>query len=367
MLSRALSRRWFLASLPGMASCLASEPDGKGRTFPSIIHRFSDPATEFPILRLTDPSHSSFLPAFFTRSISKHNFVLYSSDFTGRMEAFRMDFKSGQSRQLTDQSELDPSMITLMPDDREFCYFDSNRLMVTHLTNSKSRQIYSVPDGSEHGRGLAVAEDGQYAAIVEKKDSRYRLQLIHVLNGGATTLAEADEEIREPIPRPRRASVLYRRGNAVWLVNYDARQNYRLKLAEGEIGQAMWSPDGRTVLYLHYPPDPHQLHAIREFVPDTNEDRLIAQTSQFVSFAPNADGSVFVGASGSKASPYVLLLVRSVKRELTVADHHSSDPRMVNPMFTPNSQRIFFVSDREGKPTIYTMAVDKLVEETDSP
>ena len=161
--------------------------------------------------------------------------------------------------------------------------------------------------------------------------------------------------------------MLYRRAGAVWLVNYDTRQNYRLKLADGEIGQAMWSPDGRSVLYLNYPADPHQLHAIREFIPDTNEDHPVAPTTQFVSFAPNADGSVFVGASGSKASPYVLLLVRTVKRELTVAEHHASDPRMVNPVFTPGSQRIFFMSDRDGKPAIYTMAVDKLVEATESP
>ena len=366
MKTPARTRRWFLASLPVAASCFAADTDRKGRIFPPASLRYNDPATEFPVLRLTDPAHASFLPAFFARAISRHNFLIYSSDFTGRMEAFRLDFKSGQSRQLTEDAELDPALITLMPDDREFCYFDRNRLMVTHLTSLKSRQIYGIPDGSERGPGLAVAEDGQYAVVVEK-GPRYRLQLIHVANGAVVTLAESDEEIRSPIPRPKRASVLYRRGEGVWLVNYDTRQNYRLKLAEGEIAHATWSPDGHSVLYLNYPSDPHQLHAIREFVPDTNEDRMVAPTSQYVSFAPNGDASVFVGASGSKASPYVLLLVRAVKRELTVAEHHASDAAIVNPMFTPNSQRIFFMSDRDGKSAIYTMAVDKLVEETDSP
>jgi oligogalacturonide lyase len=85
-----------------------------------------------------------------------------------------------------------------------------------------------------------------------------------------------------------------------------------------------------------------------------------------VSFGANADSSVFVGASGSKASPYLLLLVRSVRRELTLCEHRASDPRLVSPQFSPNSQRVFFQSDRHGKMAIYSMRVEKLVEETES-
>jgi oligogalacturonide lyase len=92
----------------------------------------------------------------------------------------------------------------------------------------------------------------------------------------------------------------------------------------------------------------------------------VANTSQFVGFGGNGDSSVFVGASGSKASPYVLLLVRAVKRELTLCEHHSSDPAQVNPVFSPNSQRIVFQSDRDGKMAIYAMVVDRLVEQTET-
>jgi oligogalacturonide lyase len=117
---------------------------------------------------------------------------------------------------------------------------------------------------------------------------------------------------------------------------------------------------------LNYPADRRRLHNIREFVPDTNEDASVADTSQFVGFERNGDASVFAGASGSKASPHVLLLVRAVKRELTLCEHRASDPGMVSPIFSPNSQTVFFVSDRHGKPAIYCMAVEKLVAETDS-
>ena len=363
--SAALSRRGFLASVS--AACFGAETGAKGRIFPSFITRFPDPATEFPVLRLTDPRHTAFLPPSYTRPFARHgNFLLYASNMAGGFEAFRLDAKTGQSRQLTVSEDFDPHNFSLFGDDRWIAYFDGPRLIAANLASLKTREIYEIPADFERGRGLAVAEDAQFGALVEKRGSTYRLQLVHLADGSATKVVECEEELRDPIPRPRRGSILYRRGGSVWLANYDARQNYRLKLADGETGPALWSADGRTVLYLNYPADPHKLHAIREFTPDTNEDKLIAETTQFVAFSANADGSVFVGASGSKASPYVLLLVRTVRREMTLAEHHASDPAMVAPVFSADSQRIFFGSDRDGKPAIYAMSVAKLVEETAS-
>jgi oligogalacturonide lyase len=292
--------------------------------------------------------------------------LLCASDLTGHWNAFRIDLKSGQSRQLTDADDLDPASLTLLPDDRGFCYFDGARLMLANLSTLHARVVYQIADGFERGHGLSVAEDGQYAAIVARNSAEHRLLLIHISAGEATTLVSAQEEIRDPIPRPRRASILYRRAGGAWLVNYDGKQDYRLRLADGETGPALWSPDGRDVLYLNFPADAHKLHNLREFTTDSNEDRAIADTSQFVQFDSNADASVFVGASGSKASPHVLLLVRAVKRELTLAEHRSTNPAIVSPIFSPNSQRIFFGSDLHGKPAIYTMSVEKFVEETDA-
>src|SRR6185295_11534438 len=107
--------------------------------------------------------------------------------------------------------------------------------------------------------------------LVEQKDSHYRLQSIRMMDGSASLLAEGDEEISDPVARPRRASVLYRRAGGVWLANLDRKQNYRLRLADGQIPSATWSPDGKSVLYLNVPPDSHKLRNIREFTHDTNE------------------------------------------------------------------------------------------------
>lgn len=355
------SRRLFLFSLASLA--VASN---KGRISPSAIIRYADRATEFPVVRLTDPAHSSFMPPAFSRAVSRRgNFLIYASDMTGQTEAYRMDLKAGTSRQLTEAEKLDPASMALSADERTLYVIDAGRLMALSLSTLRSREIYSLPDGYQPGAGPSISEDGIYAALVERRDKNNRLQLIRLVDGSARTLAEsAEEEFREPVMRPRRASVLYRRAGAVWLANFDGKQNYRLRLADGTAGPATWSPDGRSVLYLNLPAQAGKLNNLREFTPDTNDDKLVAETSQFVDFGPNGDASVFVGASGSKASPYILLLVRAVRRELSLCEHRASDPSMVNPVFSPNSQRIFFTSDMHGKPAIYSMEVEKFVTET---
>jgi oligogalacturonide lyase len=356
------SRRWFLFTAAA-AACAVDNP-AKGRVFPSVAFRYLDPATEFVVTRLTDPQFRSYLPATGNRVVTSRG-LLYASDASGKWEALRMDLKSRESRQLTDATNLDPASLAFLPNERSFYHFDSGRLLETISSNFKAREIYRVPDGFEKIPGAAYSEDGQDAVLVEKSGSRHRLQWLHLAKGTAMTLVESTEEIRDPLLRPGQASLFYRHAGGPWIVNLDGRQSRRLPLAEGETRQVQWSADGHTLLYLNQPSDPHKLTSLREFAPSTNTDTLIANTTQFVHFHSNADASVFVGASGSKASSYVLLLVRAVKRELTLAEHRASDAAMVTPMFAPNSQSVFFASDRHGKPAIYRINVERFVSETE--
>ena len=155
----------------------------------------------------------------------------------------------------------------------------------------------------------------------------------------------------------------------VGTIRFDGQQSRRLPLPEGETLQAQWVSDGHALEYLSRPADPRKLTALREWTQDNGSgpgrDVRIADTSQFVRFQANSDASVYVGARGSQASPYLLLLIRAAHRELTLAEHRASDASLVTPAFAPNSQFVVFVSDRHGKPAIYWIAVDKLVTETD--
>jgi len=347
----------------------AAEETPRGRILPSVAVRYLDPATEFVVVRLTDPQYSALLPSGGGRVLSSRA-MLYASDATGKWEALRMDLRTHESRQLTDATALDPQSLSFQGGERGFWHFDADRLIETSIGNGKAREIYHTADGFEKTSGVSYSDDGRSAVFVEKSGAGYRLRLLDLTRGTARTLVETagvegPEEIREPLLRPKHAAVLYRLGTAPWTVDFTGEHSRRLALAEGELLQCQWAADGHALVYLNRPADPGKLVALREFVPETGSDTWLANTSQFVRFSANADASVFTGASGSKASPYVLLLARAVKREFTLAEHRASDPRMVAPMFTPNSQSVLFQSDRHGKPAIYWMAVEKFVSETE--
>jgi oligogalacturonide lyase len=213
---------------------------------------------------------------------------------------------------------------------------------------------------------MSVGPDGTHATFVERRGESRRLRMVALAQGTARTVLETPAEMSDPIARFRRAQILYRQADeALWLVGSDGKQNRRLKLAAGRVGAADWAADGKTVLYLNIPEDRTQLNAIREYTPDTESDKLVAKTSQFAHFGFNRDTSVFVGASRNTASPVVLILLRVTRRELTLCEHKASHPETVAPVFAPDSQRIYFQSDRDGKPAIYCMHIEKLVEKTE--
>jgi oligogalacturonide lyase len=340
----------------------------KGAAFPSAFVRYPDPATELEVYRLTDPASTSLLPAYYSRAIARNSqWMLFSNDRSGSQQAFRLDLKNGETRQLTDAQDLDTSSLTLTPDSRSFCYFAGRSLFIAAVGTQRERELYKIPDGWERCAGMTVGPDGTHATFGEKRGEGSRLRMVSLVQGAARTVIEAAFEMADPIPRPMRAQVLYRQGDsALWLVNSDGQQNRQLKLAPGRIASANWSSDGKTLLYLNLPEDPKQLNAIRECVPDTNSEKAVGKTSQFAAFGANRDTSVFVGASRNAGSPYVLLLLRVTHRELTLCEHKSSDPAKAAPQFSPDSQRIYFQSDRHGKSAIYSMHVEKLVEKTET-
>ncbi len=281
--------------------------------------------------------------------------MFYWSNREGASQIYRLDLKSGESKQLTNAAALDTTSFAVSSDDRYLYYFDGAGLQSLTLSTLKPREIHKMSDTGAR-RSLAVASDGSILCLDNSRIVRIALQKANALPG--TDRADLI------LARPRRAQIAWRSGNSIWLAATDGSARKQLALAPGAIGETLWSPQGHTLLYLRQPDDPKQLTELRECNPDDGTDKLVARTSQFGTFAPNGDASVFAGASRSKASAYVLLLLRVTRRELTLCEHRASDPSMVSVVFAPDSQSIFFVSDRHGKPAIYRVPVEKFVEET---
>jgi oligogalacturonide lyase len=385
-----VSRRTFLRSqaasglyalsVAGVAPLRAAEPDKN--LFPSVAGRYFDPATEFPVFRLTDPKFESRLPT--TGRFLMPRALLYATDASGSWQARRLDLKTFESRQLTEAAALDPDSLAFLSEkgalsDKGFWHFDSGKLIET--IGNKSREAYRMPDGFEKAGPVAFSDDGLTVALVEKNtaDAKLRLRIVQTMKGTASTLIEGPQAITDLQFRPKHNELLYRTGNDLWTIRFDGSGSKKLALAEGETRQAQWAADGHALTYLNRPGDTTKLANLREFTPDASSDNkgdakgegkgqdvAIANTTQYVRFHANSDASVFVGAGGSKASPYVFLLSRAARRELTLAEHRASDASMVNPVFSPNSQFLLFISDRHGKPAVYRMSVERFVSETGS-
>jgi oligogalacturonide lyase len=358
-----MTRRSLLLSGIAASRLLAQQ---KGASFASDSERYADPLTELDVYRLTKPDYSSTMTAYYNRGIARNSgWMLFCCDRTGSPQGFRLDLKNGETKQLTQIEGLDGATLTLTPDNRSFCYFAGRSLCIAAVSGARDHELYKIPEGWERGAGMCVGPDGTHATFVEVKGDASRLRMVTLGQGVARTVFEAPFVASHPIPRPMRAQVLYRQGNdALWLVNSDGAQNRKLKTAAGGIASPNWSTDGKTVLYLNLPEDKKQLNNLRELVPDTNTDKLVAKTSQFACFGSNRDGSVFAGASRN-ASPALLLLLRVTQRERTLCEHKASNPESVAPVFSPDSQRVYFQSDRHGKPAIYSMHIEKLVEKTE--
>jgi oligogalacturonide lyase len=361
-----VSRRSLLIS--GWAASRLSAEASRFAPFDSDWRRYADPATELTVYRLTDSAYSSTLPAYYNRSIPRRGgLLLFCCDRTGSPQPFRMDLKNGQTAQIGEAEDLDGRTLSLTPDGRAAAYFAGRTLRLLTLASHREHALYGIADGWERCAGASLSADGLAALFAERQGGASRLRSASLARPVARTVVQAKFEITHPIARPLRSQILYRNADReLWLVNSDGRQNRKLKLADGRIGPANWSVDGRLLLYLRIPDDPRQLAEIREFTPESGVDKLVAKTSQFVHFGFNRDTSVFVGASRNAASPTVLLLLRVTRREFTLCEHKSSKPETTAPMFSPDAQRIYFESDRHGKPAIYSMNVEKLVEKIGS-
>ncbi|MBM3767784.1 MAG: hypothetical protein FJW32_20545 [Acidobacteria bacterium] len=346
----AWTRRTFLSAASASSVLFAS----RGQETAGEAKKFIDPATEFEVLRVSAPGHSSWLPFPENRAFSRRGDVLvFASDRGGAPQLYRHHFKQNKLKALTQAVKLNVDSFTLAGGDKTLLYFDGSRLMAGSLNGGKERELFAAPAGLGARLRVAASEDG--GAIVVGGERR----LVLVSGKKANDIAASTSDISCLATRPRRMAVSFLAGGRVRCVGLDGKNEIALQTAPGEILDAQWSADGTTLLYLVRNGG---LPELRELNPEEGTDVPVARTSQFGRFQRNGDASVFLGTSASKASPYLVLLLRTPVRELPICEHRSAEARAV---FSANSARLAFQSDRDGKMAVFAMSVDKLVEETD--
>lgn len=359
-----MQRRVFLAL--GAGSLLNAQL----RNLPAVAKRYADPATELEVLRLTDPAYDSILPPPHQRCISRRQgFCVISSARGGNLQVYRLDLRSFEWRLLTNSAAIDATSVALTPDEHNVVFFDGPVLKIAPLSGGSEKTIYQVPEGAVRGAGSALTDDGGRVIFSEHMGGKWMLRAVTLPRGNkagsALTLAHADSAISDPLPRVKHPQILYREGAQLRLTTPNGATSSLPAAHEGHFIAAHWAPDGASIQALLVPDDTRQLTTLHELTPETGADKLIAKTSNFADCRPNADSSVFVGASRNASAPYVLLLLRVTRRELTLCEHKATDAAKVQARFAPDSQSVFFQSDRHGKSAIYRIPVERFVEETD--
>jgi oligogalacturonide lyase len=312
--------------------------------------------TENPVVRLTAPLHRSLLPEpenYFVSS--RESFLVFASDRNGRFEPFRANLRTGVITQIAESGAMMPRAIALDHKERELYFIDHNALRVTDLQRGRTRTLCEPATDFHIGspRNTMVIRTGDKLSLWNPEGSVFLADhvsargIVNPTGNGCVFSREEIEGQRE-----------------FWFASFDG--GAPKLLAKGNVSFPYWRPDGKALLFLRQVDRKNYVASeLHEASLDGSVERTIAETSQFASFAPNSDGSVFVGASRSKAQPNVLLLLRSAKREMVLCEHRATDAQSVCPAFSPNSQRVYFQSDHEGKSSLYSVNVERLVEETE--
>ncbi len=348
----------MLVALPAGFAAATNPPARKARLLPNVgeFFRFADPTTDNPVVRLTSPTSTSLLTAPTNRFVSvKRRFLIFSSDRTGKPAPFQLDLRTGALTMLAATADLDTSSLCLDEHGKAVYLLDGGMLKEITLANKRVRPLAANVSAfsTDASAGFLVVREGR----------------LEQLEPGRGVLAEEVSSLC--LIRPGGKGCLFGRDNApeereFWYLPLPGSAGAKpTLLAKGRITNPFWSQEGRSLLLLRDVEAGNiLLSEIHEVFPETGEERRVARTSQFAAFAPNPDDSVFVGASRSKAQPTVVLLIRLVQRELTLCEHRASHPAAVCPVFSPDSRRVYFQSDHEGKSALYSVNVELFVEPT---
>lgn len=168
----------------------------------------------------------------------------------------------------------------------------------------------------------------------------------------------ADQVVQAALGAPGIAAtrVLFVKDGKAYQIDQDGAH---LKLVSSSDRQAMsptWAPDGRRLAYMEFAAGRGQL-----FVQDmaTGERRAVATTGQALdftpAFAPDGRTLAFSRATEDGTDIYTVNIKDNCCLQRLTVGRFSDN---LSPTYSPDGQRIAFVSTRAGLPQIYVMAAD---------
>ena len=401
---RRASRRWFLAAAASSAAAAAAS---RGTRIRAPRSDSRDDLTGREVHRLTDPSVLHHLPGHHHRFIARDNSFLYlGAEHGGSRQFHRLDLKRDRLTQVTEGAAVHSHALHLRSNDRGIFYLQGSELVQADLNGGRRRTHFRSPDGWVLTGDMDISLGERYAAVVEMREEDWRpdpasqfeaepqcrVRIVEIErqspSGGRNWIAVEERRwLSSPRFRPWRSQVLYAR-EGPWrqvkrrlqLAGLDGKAKAGVRPTHGleRLEGARWQPDGSRLRYVYFPDGDGWKASIRNIEPEARQETEEAPCSAFGWFGVNSDGSAIVGASRRPSGPNLYVLFPRMRREITLGEHLSSlktypvagsdrrDPLAAapRPALSADSSWLYFVTDREGLPTVYGMPVDDLVEGT---
>lgn len=396
---RLWSRRSVLAAgvlLPGFAQAV-----GRGTRVEHGHTEIVDELTERPLSRLTDPKLLFHLPHYHHRFLAKNNrFIILGGEADGTRQIHYYDLRRNRSSQLTQGPEAFSYSATFDEAEDQLYFLQGDALKRVSLKGRGEHAMFRCPSGWRFTGHVSVSSGARTAAVVEMREDDFRddpeeqfaarpqcrIRMVDLATGKDEVLVTERAWIVHPQFRPGRQELLYAHegpGPVVedrlrW-IGADGKNGAVVRAATGgRMERGYWSPDGAEVRFVHYVGDTLRGATIRGVAPETGDERQIARCSAFGWMRENVDGSAIAGASRRPSGPNIYVLFPRLDREITLCEHGASgrpypvagteetDYECARPetVFSADSQWVYFMSDRHGKPALYRMDVEDLVGAT---
>ena len=212
---------------------------------------------------------------------------------------------------------------------------------------------YVLSAGLEAGRLSVTLFDVRARSIARSKE--------FVISGSPAFRAavhEASDDVLEWIGGQRgiaESRIVYIAGGKVRVVDSDGANDHAVTSTGAALSPA-WHPNGRSVVYSDFDDAGTQ---IAELDLETGKSTLINATARGLNITPvfTPDGQNIVYANGGE-QPADLVIARAANSGTARKLGAGSLTEQSSPTFSPNGNRVAFISPSPKTPQIYTMNVD---------
>lgn len=383
-----------------------------------------DIETDAQVLRLTCGTHTCHHIYPTMRSTTSDGmFLLHFRELGRRRQLYAMNLETGDSLQLTSGRDVDDYHAAFSCDDRHIFFLQANTIWKMDALNLIREELYR-PRGDWKVREFNFTDDDRYMVTCEVlaggyevslsgltdwstfaldslRAPRNRIVLIDLQSGEASVLVDEECWLGRPCFRPGDPTTImychegpYDMIDArMWLVQSDGTSKRCCRSQDNDtvLTSEFWFPDGSELGFLCWRPHSGEAEELHAIDPVTLEERTVCTCPAYAHCAVGPNGKLIVGDALSTNDPvhihasavsgrvsasgedddFIYLSDLGTGEAIRLCHHGSSylpkygrvfdsEP---HPVFSRDGRSIIYVSDAEGRPSIYRVKLARFLWE----